>query len=503
MPLSADLITYLGQLVLSGGDHDGELFEVLPWEARFVRGAFRSPGPAALGVGRGNGKTALVAGIATAVVDPNGPLTGNRREAVAVASSFAQATTIFEDVLSFLRGKHDLGNRKIWRVQDSANRALVEHRPSGARVRCVGSDPARAHGLRPFLVLADEPGQWDSAKSERMLAALRTGLGKMPGSKMITLGTRPAASDHWFSKMLLGNSGYAQIHAARPSDPPFRLATWRKANPSLDHLPSLLAEIREEAELARSDPAMLAAFQSLRNNMGTSDVMFAALLDSATWESIEGDAAAAGPVIYGCDLGTSAAMSAIACYWPETGRLEVLSAFPNEPSLAERGLRDGVGALYVQGARRGELIQVGGSAVDISELLQAALARFGPPAALAADRWREAELRDALKKSGVPRAALSLRGQGYKDGGEDLRTYRRACLEGQVVPIRSLILTSAMSEARCIMDAAGNAKLAKGSEGGRRLRARDDAVAAAILAVAVGSRRAARPASGIYLGAVG
>ena len=191
MTLSASLITYLGGLVLSGGDHDGEAFEVLPWEARFVRGAFRAPGPAALAVARGNGKTALVAGIAAAVVDPLGPLTGNRREAVAVASSFAQATTVFEDVLSFLRGKHDLGNRKIWRVQDSANRAVVEHRPSGARVRCIGSDPARAHGLRPFLVLADEPGQWDSAKSERMLAALRTGLGKMPGSKMITLGTRP------------------------------------------------------------------------------------------------------------------------------------------------------------------------------------------------------------------------------------------------------------------------------------------------------------------------
>ena len=72
-----------------------------------------------------------------------------------------------------------------------------------------------------------------------------------------------------------------------------------------------------------------------------------------------------------------------------------------------------------------------------------------------------------------------------------------------MVPIRSLILTSAMSEARCIMDAAGNAKLAKGSEGGRRTRARDDAVAAAILAVATGTRRASRPGTGFYLGKVG
>ena len=37
-------------------------------------------------------------------------------------------------------------------------------------------------------------------------------------------------------------------------------------------------------------------------------------------------------------------------------------------------------------------------------------------------------------------------------------------------------------------DVAGNWKLAKGSEGGRRSRAKDDVVAAAILAVAVGRR---------------
>ena len=82
-------------------------------------------------------------------------------------------------------------------------------------------------------------------------------------------------------------------------------------------------------------------------------------------------------------------------------------------------------------------------------------------------------------------------------------TFRRACLEGRVTPLRSLILTSAVGEARTMVDAAGNAKLAKATEGGRRARARDDAVAAAILAVSLGSRRAARPTSGIYLGAVG
>ena len=53
-------------------------------------------------------------------------------------------------------------------------------------------------------------------------------------------------------------------------------------------------------------------------------------------------------------------------------------------------------------------------------------------------------------------------------------------------------------------DPSGNEKLAKAAEGGRRVRAKDDAVAAAILAVAEGRRRADRQArtSAAYLGRV-
>ena len=175
------LIDYLGGLTLAGGDHDGEPFVVLPWEARFLRGAFRGPGDAGLSVARGNGKSAVVAAVAAAVVDPVGPLTGNRREVVCCAASFDQSRIIYEDVLAFLRGRYDLDDRSLWRKQDSANRATLEYRPTGARVRCLGSDPGTIHGIRPALVLADEPAQWEAAKRDRAIAALRTSLGKVPG----------------------------------------------------------------------------------------------------------------------------------------------------------------------------------------------------------------------------------------------------------------------------------------------------------------------------------
>ncbi len=176
-----------------------------------------------------------------------------------------------------------------------------------------------------------------------MLAALRTAAGKIPGSRFVALGTRPADPGHWFAKMLDGGAGYSQCHAAAPDDPPFQRRTWKKANPSLAHMPDLLDAILDEARKARHDPGLLAAFRALRLNQRTSDVEAATLLDAGLWVRIEGEAERSGPRVFGVDLGTSAAQSAVAAYWPGTGRLESVAAFPCEPSLAERGLRDGVG----------------------------------------------------------------------------------------------------------------------------------------------------------------
>ena len=84
---------------------------------------------------------------------------------------------------------------------------------------------------------------------------------------------------------------------------------------------------------------------------------------------------------------------------------------------------------------------------------------------------------------------IIIRGQGFKDGGEDVRDFRKAILDGHVRAPVSLLLRSALSEARVMSDPAGNSKLAKSTQGGRRGLARDDACAASILAIAEGQRR--------------
>ena len=78
---SANVVRYLGGLTITQGRRAGQTFPVLPWQRRFVPGAFR-PGvtDAALNVARGSGKTTLTAGIATAALD--GPLAVPREEVV-------------------------------------------------------------------------------------------------------------------------------------------------------------------------------------------------------------------------------------------------------------------------------------------------------------------------------------------------------------------------------------------------------------------------------------
>ena len=96
------------------------------------------------------------------------------------ASSFSQARIAFEHVLAFLRPRIDRAPGD-WQIQDNGQRASIRYRPTGAVLKVLGSDPKRAHGLAPVLVLADEPAQWPPSTAGRMLAALATSLGQDSG----------------------------------------------------------------------------------------------------------------------------------------------------------------------------------------------------------------------------------------------------------------------------------------------------------------------------------
>ena len=333
-------------------------FRVLAWERAFLTAWQKTRGDAALSVARGNGKTKLAACLCCAVIDPAGPLHGPGYEVVAAASSFGQGRIIYEDVLQLLAPKIQAGGtgkRGEWRVQDSANRASLEHRLSGARLRCVGSDPRRMHGLRPRLVICDELPQWESSKIDKAMTALRTGLGKVPGSRLLAIGTRPDDGDHLFEKMLNG-IGVSLAVTYKVDDPErLTLGEIAKANPSLRAFPDLRARIADELADAKRDPSLMAGFKALRMNAGTSSTVEAILIAASTWKRCEEAGTVRPPYVLGIDLGGTAAMSAAAGYALHGGALDAFAVFPEVPDLAARGKSDGVDRLYVDMHKRGEL----------------------------------------------------------------------------------------------------------------------------------------------------
>lgn len=139
---------------------------------------------------------------------------------------------------------------------------------------------------------------------------------------------------------------------------------------------------------------------------------------------------------------------------------------------------------------RGELSTLGDKTVPIAPWLAEVMRHVDGEAiaAICADRYKQSELAEAMDKAGV-RAPIVWRGQGFRDGGEDCERFRRACFDGKVRAMPSLLLRSAFADAVTLRDPANNLKLAKARSTGRI-----DAAAATVLAVAEGARMQGRSA---------
>ena len=135
-------------------------------------------------------------------------------------------------------------------------------------------------------------------------------------------------------------------------------------------------------------------------------------------------------------------------------------------------------------ASAGELFVCGGKAIDPIAFIARVVERFGPQfLAICGDTFRRPDLLDALRQANVPMCPITFRRQGWGDGSEDIRHFQRHCLSGKVTAVPSLAMRSAVSQATLVTDVGGSTKLSKSSQGGRARSARDDIVAAAVMAI--------------------
>ncbi|MEM6438552.1 MAG: terminase TerL endonuclease subunit [Pseudomonadota bacterium] len=485
---------FLGELRIPEGPAAGSRLKLAPFQARFVRGALRDDTAAAvLSVGRGNGKSALSAGLAL------GALLGvwdaqPRREVLIGARTRDQARIAWDFAEAFSRSlPEDMQARLTYRRSPRLEIEFEDAR-GPHYLRAIAADSKNVLGSAPTLALLDERGHWPADKGDDLEAALLSGLGKRGGRALI-ISTSAPDDAHPFSQWLdhPPPGTYVQEHRPAPMLPADDRESLLEANPGaaegIGAPPDRLVGQAQRA-IARGGNA-LNTFRLYNRNERVSGEARGQLLTPDEWLSAETAELTPrdGAVVVGIDLGGSASMSAAALYWPDTGRLEAFGAFSCSPALADRGAADGVSGRYVEMERRGELLTLGDRVVPAAAFLAEIWRRLDGAAvsALVADRYRQSEFEEALAASGFS-APVVWRGQSFKDGAEDVERFRAAVFDGRVSATPSMLMRSALADAVTVADVSGNAKLAKGRSTGRI-----DAAAAAILAVAEGARQRARP----------
>ena len=463
------------------------------FQHRFLTAA-TAPGTdtAVLSTPRGNGKSWIAGYLVARILDPADPLFRPGTESVLCAASIEQARIVFR----FARGM--LGEDG-YRYLDSATRAGITHTSTRTRLRVIGSNGKTAMGLVncPWAI-CDEPGSWEVNGGTLLRDAIEGAKGK-PGSPLRSLyiGTLAPATGGWWHDMVEAGSYRSTIVHALQGDPT-RWAHWReiqRVNPLTSISDDFRAKLLEERDAARRDPRLKAAFLSYRLNVPTGDES-TMLLGVDDWKRVTARPVPdrAGRPIVAVDLGAGRAWSAAVAVW-KSGRVESMAVAPGIPNLDEQEKRDVVPrGTYRMLAESGALTVAAGLRVQPAKLLiQAALDSWGTPDTVLCDRFRLADLQDAV----AGRCPVFPRRTMWSTASEDIRALRKLSLDGPLscaVSSRALVAAS-LAAAMVKNDESGNTRLVKR---GAKNQARDDVAAALVLAAGSFARALARsrPARG-------
>ncbi len=176
MPDAERVLAFLRSLPIVSGLRAGEHFEPLEFQEQFVRNVYRTGDDggrivrlAALSLGRGNGKSALLAGLSLAHL--LGPMAEPHGECYAAALDREQAGVLYRMTVAYIEATPWMAARvniRDWHkeITDEQTRSIW---------RALTSDARKAHGLAPSFWIADEAAQW---RSRELWDNLATGMGK-------------------------------------------------------------------------------------------------------------------------------------------------------------------------------------------------------------------------------------------------------------------------------------------------------------------------------------
>lgn len=281
---------------------------------------------------KGNGKSPWLAAIGLYMM-----IADNQAGAhiISAATDFAQANITF-----------DFGKKMVPGHPRLAQLCEVKYHeilgPKNSKWNTVSGEPDGKHGIRPYCLLMDEAHEWPNQK---LYDVLGSNAGKINES-LTLIATNAGASKACFcwqlheraEKVLRGKSAeetlYPVIYAAGKKDDPGSVETWRKANPSYDHIAALPVYLETEWGKARQNPSLMTRFRRLNLSQWVEGSN--KWLDMAAWDEcargFKTSEVAKLPCYLGLDLSQNDDLSSLVTLWTgeDTWYLRQLSWIPGE-----------------------------------------------------------------------------------------------------------------------------------------------------------------------------
>jgi phage terminase large subunit-like protein len=490
------IIRFVETLPCTAGPLAGTTLKLRPWQKRFIRAVYKTDKAgnrlvrtAVLSVARKNGKTQLAAALALCAL--SGPESEPRGECYSVACTRFQAGRVFAEMVAIITITPWLNER----INIIRFRKELEDRFNGSTFDVLSADVAPVHGLSPSFVCYDELAQ---VPSRSLYDALGTALGGRAQPLMMVISTQAARDEAPMSELIdyglrmqrgeITDPGFhLTLYTAPAEADPWKLATWRKANPALGDFRSL-EDVKRLSVQAQRMPAAEMSFRNLILNQRVDAT--SQFLSMATWKACGDESVTAAtllrgrPCFAGLDLGATKDMTALVLVFADNdGGFDVLP-FCWLPGETLQGRMDEDKMPYRVWAQQGHLLTFPGRSTDPKAvaLKIAELHGLYNIRALAFDRWRIEDIKRELSAIGCNVELIAF-GQGYKDLSPAIDVLERLVEEGKLRHGNHPVLAMAAGNAKAEVDAAGNRKISK-----RRSTGRVDPLIALTMSLGVASR---------------
>ena len=366
-------------LCLSAGEHEGQPFELFPWQ-QFIIGSlfgwvddngYRRFQTAYIETGKGSGKTPLVAGIGIRSICADGE---SRAECYVVARTAEQALVTFRDAAAMVHASDVLSQRLIV-AGGITNPFNIAHVESMSFMRRVSTDRLGKgkSGPKSHCILADEYHEHDTSATVDFYNAGKKNR-RQPLTAYITNSgagmSSPCGLIHSYAEKIangdIANDRlFAYICMQDKKDDPFESEkSWKKTNPSLPVLPGA-DYLRNQVREAKGMPSKKAIVERLNFCIWTGAE--SPWLERSTWTKCEVKKLSTEredvPAYIALDLSQKTDLTAAAIVWDLGDRLEAeVAIWAPEENLGARSERDN--APYKQWAENGYITLTPGPMVD-------------------------------------------------------------------------------------------------------------------------------------------